>query len=371
MPLNYLTIADCSELTNIAPLKSMHSLSCLTLPPKAKDFEFLRSFPKLERLSYREDPNNRYLPDQTAEEFWKDVDDLPSLDFLRSAGYKPNKVNGGWELNLSGSAVKDLAFLRGTPITQLRLADTEVSDLTPLKGMPIKALWLYRSKVVDLSPLSGMPLDHLNIHSTNVCDISALRGLPLTNLRLGSCDQLKDVSTLQELRTLKELTLPLTATDFEFLRTLPNLERLSFWEGSNGTVDKSVAEFWKRHDQLKLNALNDSVLKRSLPTEILTTEEARKRPGEKVVVKIKVASSVLSRASKWYYLNSCEDFKDPDNFCIAILDASPDRLQQLGLPSQPAEMRGRTVVARGKYGFALGSPRVVVEESDMIWIVED
>ncbi len=369
--LDYLTMAGCSELTDLSPLRSMDSLTHLTLSPEAKDFAFLRSFPKLERLSYREDPNNHFLPDQTVAEFWQDVEDLPSLSFLRNAGYKPIKVGGGWELNLSGSRVKDLSFVRGTPITLLHLGDSELSDLTPLKGMPIKELWLYRSKVVDLSPLIGMPLEHLNVHSTNVRDISALRGLPLTNLRLNSCDQLEDVSALREIKTLKELTLPLAATDFEFLRTLPNLERLSFWESSNGAVDKSAVDFWKRHDQLKLNALNASVIKRSLPKDILTAEEAKNRLGEKIIVKIKVASSTLTRTSKWYYLNSCDDFKDPDNFCVAIVDASPDRIQQLGLPSQADEMQGRTVVAQGKCGLSFGSPRVVVDASDCIWIVED
>jgi len=49
-------------------------LTALTLPPKAKDIEFLRKLPKLQRVSYQETPNNVELPTKTATEFWKEFD---------------------------------------------------------------------------------------------------------------------------------------------------------------------------------------------------------------------------------------------------------------------------------------------------------
>ena len=46
----------------------------MDLPPNAMDIEFLRTFPKLERISFRETPNNHILPTQTAAEFWQEYD---------------------------------------------------------------------------------------------------------------------------------------------------------------------------------------------------------------------------------------------------------------------------------------------------------
>ena len=43
-------------------------------PTNAQDVEFLRAFPKLERLSFNPDPKMSYLPDKTAAEFWKEYD---------------------------------------------------------------------------------------------------------------------------------------------------------------------------------------------------------------------------------------------------------------------------------------------------------
>ena len=75
MPLTGLRLHACTELTDVSPLADCKELQQVTLPPKANDIEFLRTLPKLERLSFKED--NRpgvYAPDKTAEEFWKDYD---------------------------------------------------------------------------------------------------------------------------------------------------------------------------------------------------------------------------------------------------------------------------------------------------------
>ncbi|MBI3409662.1 MAG: protein kinase [Planctomycetes bacterium] len=74
LPLTYLRLNQCTEITDLSPLADIKTLTNLTLPPGAKDFEFLRAFPKLERLSYEEDPSNSYRPDKTAAEFWQEHD---------------------------------------------------------------------------------------------------------------------------------------------------------------------------------------------------------------------------------------------------------------------------------------------------------
>jgi len=74
MPLTDLRLHACAELTDLSPLADCKELKGVTLPPKAKDYEFLRTFPKLERIGFTDDPNNKWRPDKTAAEFWQDYD---------------------------------------------------------------------------------------------------------------------------------------------------------------------------------------------------------------------------------------------------------------------------------------------------------
>lgn len=74
MPLTKLCLHGCTELTDLSPLADCPALKNFTLPPDAKDIEFLRTDPKLERLSFTEDAKLNCRPAQTAAEFWKDYD---------------------------------------------------------------------------------------------------------------------------------------------------------------------------------------------------------------------------------------------------------------------------------------------------------
>ena len=74
MPLEEIKLNDCKLLTDISPLKQCPTLRLVTLPPEARDIEFLRTFPRLERLSYTENDRNGWRPSQAAAEFWKEYD---------------------------------------------------------------------------------------------------------------------------------------------------------------------------------------------------------------------------------------------------------------------------------------------------------
>ena len=73
MPLTDVSLINCPELTDLSPLAEAEALTTLILPPNAKEIEFLRTFPKLERLSFSYKPQT-LAPSQTAAEFWKDYD---------------------------------------------------------------------------------------------------------------------------------------------------------------------------------------------------------------------------------------------------------------------------------------------------------
>ena len=273
MPLTLLRLHDCQDLTDVSPLADAKELQTLTLPRMARSFDFLHAFPKLTHIGFKEVKGN---PDRTAAAFWKE-NDLDWAKALRQAGVEPKATqelpDGTWDLNLSDSTISDLTLLKGAHISNLAIEHTAVTDLSPLRGMAIKKLWMKGVKVTDLTPLQGMPLQYLRLSGRGLTDLSAIRGLPLTdlqlsggldlkdisalrgmplkNLRLHECAVLSDLSPLADVKTLKSLTLPPIATDIEFLRKHPALERISFKAGDpkrGAPPDKTVAEFWKEYD---------------------------------------------------------------------------------------------------------------------------
>jgi hypothetical protein len=209
-------------------------------------------------------------PDTTAEEFWKEYPTLSWLPRLRDSAVKPSSISrqtgGTWSvefndkdfsdlsilqgmpisvLGLQGTSVTDLTPLRGMPLTDLQFQGDKVADLTPLKGMRLKVLFADNTKVTDLRPLQGMPLEFLAIDRTPVSDLSPLRGMPLTTLRLRNCQNITDLTPLADLKQLTGLVLPATFTDFDFLHTLPKLQRLSYDSTiTDGGPDKSTDQFW-------------------------------------------------------------------------------------------------------------------------------
>ncbi len=172
MPLIEASLSHCAALTDVSPLADCKDLQIVTLPPNAKDFEFLRAFIKLRSLSFAED--------KTPAAFWKEYDTQTWLRTLRESGVAITSVSqlldGTWKLDLSNTAIHDLTILKGAPISDLNIGATAVTDLTALHGMPLKKLSLGGTKVTDLSPLEGMQLEVLQIIGTGVKNLSVLRG---------------------------------------------------------------------------------------------------------------------------------------------------------------------------------------------------
>ncbi len=71
--LGKVLLHDCAGLTDISPLKDCIGPQDLTLPPEARDIEFLRHKPGLLKLSYAVAPDGRSSA-QTVAEFWAAYD---------------------------------------------------------------------------------------------------------------------------------------------------------------------------------------------------------------------------------------------------------------------------------------------------------
>ncbi len=246
MPLIEASLSHCAALTDVSPLADCKELQIVSLPPNAKNFEFLRAFTKLKRLSFADD--------KAPAEFWREYDTQAWLRTVRDSGVVIKGVqrlpDDTWQLDLSNTKINDLATLKDAPISDLNLGNTSVTDLAPLRGMPLKKLSLSGVKVADLSPLEGMRLESLQIIGTNVKDLAVLRGMPLISVRFLKCTALTDLSPLADCKELQNIQLPPNATDIEFLRAFPKLTRIGYQQDPKSTwlADKTAAEFWQEYD---------------------------------------------------------------------------------------------------------------------------
>ena len=254
LPLRELYLEGCPNVADVAALAEITTLEKLTVPMSARNIEALRKLTQLQMLAFSRNANT-LRPASTVEDFWKDNDSNGWLGRLRESGLKAKNLNqlddGTWEVNLDNSAIADLTLLRGAPISRLSISHTPVSDLTPLRDLALKQLWLFETKVTDLSPLTGMPIEVLNLGGTKVSDIAALRGMPLVELSLLACSEVIDLSPLANVTTLRTLTLSAKAKNFEFLRSMKGLERLSYDQDpqSGYRPNKTAREFWNDYDQ--------------------------------------------------------------------------------------------------------------------------
>jgi Leucine-rich repeat (LRR) protein/tetratricopeptide (TPR) repeat protein len=237
MPLKHLRLQGLS-ISDLAPLKGMQLNTLGLFGTKVSDLGILQGMP-METLEL----NGKLISD------------------IRVFRGMPLKF-----LYLKATAVKDFSPLRGLPLSYLTVEESAFSDTRLLEGMPLKTLVLRGTRVADLAalnslalltsldlsstpvveitPLRGLRLDRLWLDGTGITNISVLAGLPLKQLTLHGCQNLHDVSPLAACRQLEGLSLPLTATNVDTLRSLPALRSLSYTAPKSGWPD-NAAEFWK------------------------------------------------------------------------------------------------------------------------------
>ncbi len=261
MPLTDLELQSCKQVTDLSPLADAKELANLVLPPNAKEIEFLHTLPRLQRISFREDPNNGWLPDMTADQFWASVKAAqgePFLVALRKANITPaahRLGDGSWELTLDHQSISDLSMLKGAQISRLSIASTPVTDLSPLRGMKLTYLRMSGSKVTDLSPIQGMPITNVTMSQTDVRDLTPLIGMPLRDLNMPNCKQITDLSPLQDITTLQNIVLPPNAKNIEILRKLPNVKQIGFTSDTRKPPD----QFWADYDRKQSSAATQPV----------------------------------------------------------------------------------------------------------------
>jgi hypothetical protein len=221
----------------MANLIECRELEEVTLSQFAGNIEALRTLPKLARLRL-EGYQETLIP---AEKFWAEFKpEMEAIGTIRLAlkgvGTGPPPIirlpDGSLDVSLynNNSAVSDLGFLHGLPISRLSISNTKVRDLTPLRGLPLKALEAVKTALTDLEPLRGLPLTEIDLYGAQVPSLAPLQDCP----------------------TLESIVLPSGARDIEKLRLLPKLRLISFKSvqqlGLYARPDKTAEQFWKEYD---------------------------------------------------------------------------------------------------------------------------
>jgi hypothetical protein len=155
-------------------------------------------------------------------------------------------MNGGFELDLSGSEISDLTLLYGMPLKALNISDTPVTDLSPLMHMHgLNKLDISGTYVSDLAPLAELPLTSLNLSLTPVSDLEPLANTPIQNLRVFTAS-ITDLTPLQNMQ-LKDVyfmeTNALLDKSVHVLREMPSIRTINFYSNPE--------QFWKEYDQKK------------------------------------------------------------------------------------------------------------------------
>ena len=240
LPLKTLLVEGCA-IADLSPLRGMPLRTLNVNNSKVTDLEPLRGMTFLRNLSI----GNTSITD---------LGPLHGLPALR------------W-VHLSGSPVKNLSPLQGTKVWVLRMAGTKVEDLTPLAALPLDELYATDIPARDFSPLAACAsLRHLDISGTaltdlavfrraklltlsisrtGVRDLSPLAGTPLQYLSFFETPA-TDITPLLRCATLVNIGLPRGAENVNALRALPNLLRISFAE-KNGSPAQTAAEFWNEN----------------------------------------------------------------------------------------------------------------------------
>ncbi|HZZ26983.1 MAG TPA: hypothetical protein VFE46_03160 [Pirellulales bacterium] len=286
MPIKYMELRACDQLTDVMPLGQIPSLESIHLPAHAADLEPLRKLPNLKNILFGS-------VECTAKDFWKTWDGLPWARKLEAAGitFDIEQLSDGYydvrvhdpkftdcsiftgsnvrSVDLDSSGVTDLSPLADLPLKILNLRDTKVTDLSPLRSPvlrdALREIRLWKTKIADFSPIAecknlevfdasdtllpdlsvvkGMKLRTLNVERTSVTDIAPLTGMPLEDVYLRGT-KVTDILPLLKCPTLKSLMLPEDARDFESLHALPNLTRISYTSARNDGPDMTADQFW-------------------------------------------------------------------------------------------------------------------------------
>jgi len=105
--------------------------------------------------------------------------------------------------------------------------------------------------------------------------------------------------------------------------------------------------------------------------KVLTPNQARDQVGEKITVKMKVlgAKDRLEKKGE-IYLDSEEDFKSPDNFAVIITRKGAASLKKSGIGNPAQHFQNKVIQVSGSVKEVDGVPRIEVDDTQQIRLLE-
>ena len=103
----------------------------------------------------------------------------------------------------------------------------------------------------------------------------------------------------------------------------------------------------------------------------LNPVEARKKVGSKITVQMEVKTTKdrLEKRGE-IYLDAEEDFKDEKNFAVVITKKGAASLKDAGVTDPADHFKGKTIRATGTVAEVDGVPRIEIDKSEQIKVVE-
>jgi DNA/RNA endonuclease YhcR with UshA esterase domain len=103
-------------------------------------------------------------------------------------------------------------------------------------------------------------------------------------------------------------------------------------------------------------------------TKPIGPEEAAKKVGETVTLKMEVKSATLREDIA--FLNSEKDFKDSKNFLVFLDKAAVEKFKEAKIDDPAEHFKGKTIEVHGKIVLYHERPEIKVTDPEQIKIVE-
>jgi DNA/RNA endonuclease YhcR with UshA esterase domain len=104
------------------------------------------------------------------------------------------------------------------------------------------------------------------------------------------------------------------------------------------------------------------------PPKPIGPAEAAKKVNEEVTLRMEVRSAALR--SGVCFLNSEEDFKNPDNFTVFLDKEALAKFKEAKIDDPAAHYKGKIVQVKGKVTLYRNRPEIKVSGRDAIKVVE-
>ena len=290
MPLSNLDIAGCINLKDLTPLKGMPLTRLLVWHTQISDLSPLKGMPMTEL----------------------DIGGCRQLSDIRPLAGMPLT-----RLHIHGTQIGNLAPLKGMPLSYLSIhrggePTPPVTDLTPLRNTPLKDFTLIPERIIkglaEMKPMKSLksingnppqvfwerydkgdyyagaefkerlekawpdstrflrkaPGKHLTYSlrgRKDVLDLNALKGMPLTSLDIVDCPNIKDLSAIQDMKSLTTIS-PHGHVIARIMKTVAEPAKAQDMDKAR-TAAKALQNQWKNCPAMK--KLVDAEIKKLIP----------------------------------------------------------------------------------------------------------